>query len=66
MVSPFMVKEKVLVGVRKNAVRCGLFTGALGAFSFLWGENDELFGKHSCGGILTPVVRPVGLKDKRS
>lgn len=30
-------------------------SGALGAFSFLRGENDELFGKHICGGILTPT-----------
>lgn len=40
--------------------------GALGAFSFLWGENDELFGKHICGGILSPAVRTVGLKEQRS
>lgn len=45
---------------------CGLFMGDLVAFSFLYGENDKLFGKHNCVGILTPAEMVVGLKDKRS
>lgn len=64
MVSTFTGKVKVTASVRANTyMLCGLFTGA---FSFLYGENDKLFGKHNCVGILTPAEKVVGLKDKRS
>lgn len=63
VVSCFWVKEKVKVGVRELQ---RVVLRALGAFSFLWGGNYELFGKYTCGGILIPAVRAVGLNRPRS
>lgn len=66
VVSSLMVKEKVTVGVRENIKVLWVVYRGFGYFSFLWGKNNALFGKHKHGGILTPVGRVVSLMDHRS
>jgi len=60
VVSYFRVKEKLKAcnGEMLQVVLRGFWCSF-----FPMGENDELFGKHTCGGNLTPAV---GLKRQKS
>lgn len=50
MVSCFKAKEKVMACVTENIKMLWVVYGGLGAFSFLWGKNLMLFGKHTLRG----------------